>query len=73
MFIDVFTNHWGYASASYSEVRTRFGVKELKWIINPRLFLFAEIDNQIAGFRLAMPNYNQVFKKLNGNYLVLYF
>lgn len=66
MWVQIFSDHWGYALVSYEELKTRFGVKQLKWIINPKLFLVAEIDNEPIGFRWSLPNYNQIFKNLDG-------
>ena len=51
---------------SYEEMKNNFLFKQLKWIIKPELFLFAEICNKPIGFRWVLPNYNKVFKKLNG-------
>lgn len=66
MLIEEFSDHFGYNYASYDEVRRRFGIKQLRWIVDPDLFLVAEIDNQPIGFRWSLPDYNQVFKRLGG-------
>lgn len=64
--MDTFSDHWGYVPVSYDEVKTRFGVKQSRWFVDSRLFLFAEVDNQPIAFVWATPDYNQVFKKMNG-------
>lgn len=71
MFMQEFSDHWGYTSVPYEEVKSRFGIKQLRWIVDPDLFLVAEVDNQPIGFRWSLPDYNQVFKKLNGKLGVL--
>jgi len=63
---EVFKEHWGYAPASFEEIRNRFGIKELPWIMKPRLFLVAEVDGTPIGFRWSMPDYNVVIQKLKG-------
>jgi predicted GNAT family acetyltransferase len=64
--IGEFSDNWGYSSVPIKEVKDRFGVKQLKWIADPRLFLIAEVDNELAGFRWALPDYNLIFKDLEG-------
>ncbi|MCK4365180.1 MAG: GNAT family N-acetyltransferase [Thermoplasmatales archaeon] len=66
LLIEEFSDHWGYSSVPREEVKTRFGLKELKWIVDPALFLIAEIDNEPIGFRWSLPDYNLLFKDLNG-------
>lgn len=66
MMMDTFSEHWGYVPISDDEVKTRFGVKNLKWVVDSRLFLVAEIDNQPIAFQWSTPDYSQVFKKMNG-------
>ena len=63
---ETFSAHWGYIPASDEEVRTRFGVKQARWFVDSGLFLVAEIDNQPIAFKWSTPDYNQVFKQLNG-------
>jgi len=47
-------------------VKSRFGVKQLRWFVDSRLFLIAEVDNQPIAFIWSTPDYNQAFKKMNG-------
>lgn len=67
MMLDTFSEHWGYAPVSYEEVKTRFGVKQARWLVDSNLFLVAEMDDQPIGFIWSTPDYNQVFKKMDGN------
>ena len=66
MFMDVFSNHWGYTPVSFNEIRNRFGIKELRWIVDPKIFLVAEKDGKPIGFRWTFPDYNILFKEFNG-------
>ena len=63
---DLFSEHWGYVPVSYDEVKMRFGIKQSRWSVDSRLFLIAEVDNRPVAFIWATPDYNQVFKKMNG-------
>jgi len=66
MLITEFAEHWGFTPVSLKELHSRHGIKQLKWIVVPKLFLIAEIEKTPVGFRWAMPNYNQLFKEFNG-------
>ena len=61
-----FQDHWGYTSISNKEVKSRFGIKQLRWIVDPSLFFVAEKNNQPIGFRWSLPDYNILFKEFNG-------
>jgi GNAT superfamily N-acetyltransferase len=41
-------------------------VKQLRWIANPNLCLIAEMNGEPVGFALALPDYNQVLRRMNG-------
>lgn len=66
MFLTVFADHWGYTPVSIDEVKNRFGIKELRWIVDPSLFLVAEFDGKPIGFRWTLPDYNILIKNLKG-------
>jgi len=66
LFLNTFKGHWGYVPVSDDEVRSRFGVKQLQWVVDKKLFLVAELDKSPIAYLLATPDYNQVFKNLNG-------
>ena len=66
LFMNEFHDHWGYTSIPYEEVKSRFGIKQLRWIVDPKLFLVAEKDNKPIGFRWSLPDYNLFFKKFGG-------
>jgi hypothetical protein len=66
MLMQEFADHWGYTSISEKEVKERFGLKQLRWIVDPKLFFIAEHQNQPIGFRWSLPDYNLLFKDMNG-------
>jgi GNAT superfamily N-acetyltransferase len=68
MLMEEFSDHYGYTSVSNEEVVTRFGIRELRWVVDPGLFLVAEVDGKPIGFRWSLPDYNQIFKKLKGKF-----
>jgi len=66
LLMNEFKDHWGYTSISNEEVKSRFGIKQLRWIVDPPLFLVAEKNNKPIGFRWSLPDYNVLFKDYNG-------
>ena len=67
LMMDVFSHHWGYIQVPKEEVRNRFGIKQLRFIVDTGLFLVAEKDGKPVGFKWAFPDYNQVFRSLQGH------
>lgn len=66
LMMETFSHHWGYVDVSEAEVRTRFGVKQARWIVDSGLFMVAERDSKPIAFKWTTPDYNQVFIKLKG-------
>ena len=56
--------NWGFVPMTEREFR--FLARGLKPIIQKRFATFAEIDGQVAGFALCLPDFNQVVKKMRG-------
>jgi hypothetical protein len=72
MMMKIFSFHWGYVDVSEEEVKSRFGVKQIRWIADPGLFLVAEDPKgEPIAFKWTTPDYNQAVKKLNGKLGVL--
>lgn len=65
-FLETFSEHWGYVPASPEEVKTRFGVKQLRWIVDPRLFVIAESKGEPIAYIWATPDFNHLFQKMKG-------
>jgi len=66
MLLEIFSDHYGYTPSSYEEMKKTYDMKQLRWIINPKIFLFAEIDGKPVGFRFSLPDLNLIFQKLDG-------
>ena len=66
LFLETFSEHWGFIPAKREEVKMRFGVKHLRWIVDSKLFLIAEYKGSPVAYIWSTPDYNQVFQKLNG-------
>jgi len=66
LFLETFADHWGYVPVSNGEVRSRFGVKQLRWFVDSRLFLVAEFKGSPIAYLWSTPDYNQIFQKMYG-------
>ncbi len=66
LFLDTFNGHWGYVPVSKEEVRVRFGMKQLRWYVDSKLFLVAEQNGSPIAYLWSTPDYNQVFNKMKG-------
>jgi len=66
LFLETFKDHWGYVPVSAEEVKSRFGVKQLRWIVDSNLFLVAEINGEPVAYLWSTPDYNLILKTMNG-------
>jgi hypothetical protein len=57
-------HNWGFVPMTDSEVD--FMARSLRPIIDPSLCVFAELAGESIGFAIALPDYNQAFKYVNG-------
>lgn len=56
--------NWG--SIQMSEEEFKFVAASLKPLVDEDIVYFAEVNGEPVGFSLSMPDWNQIFKKLNG-------
>lgn len=56
--------NWGFVPMTDPEIDVM--AKELKPLVEPSLLLFGEIEDKIVGFALVLPDYNFIFKQMNG-------
>lgn len=56
--------NWGFVPMTEEEIDAV--AADFKAIVEPSIVLFGEIDGKVVGFSLVMPDYNFVFKKMNG-------
>ncbi len=63
IYNDAWEKNWGFVPMEPHEFEHM--AKDMKAIIDPELVLIAEVRGQPAGFALALPDVNQVFKKVS--------
>jgi hypothetical protein len=56
--------NWGFVPLTEAEIDSI--AAEMKALLEPSLTLFVEKGEETIGFTLTMPDYNQLFKKMNG-------
>ncbi|MEJ2312194.1 MAG: hypothetical protein P8Y10_00585 [Gemmatimonadales bacterium] len=65
LYNSAWERNWGFVPMTDAEIDHM--AKELKPVVDPRLTLIAEdAENRPVGFALALPDFNQVLKHLNG-------
>ncbi len=64
LFTQAFSNNW--SSTPRTEEEFLEEAKDLKMIVDPDIFPIAEYEGEMVGFFMGLPDYNQVFKHLNG-------
>ncbi len=56
--------NWGFVPMTKAEVDGL--ARQLRWVGNPNLCLIAEIKGEAVGFALALPDYNQALRYIDG-------
>ncbi|HEX9652665.1 MAG TPA: N-acetyltransferase, partial [bacterium] len=67
IYNDAWQDNWGFVPMTAAEL-AHMG-KDLRQIIDPDIVHFAEVNREIAGFSLALPDYNEILKDINGRLL----
>lgn len=57
-------DNWGHVPITEAEIQDT--AKQLKMIVKPELTCMIEVNGQVAGFSIAIPNMNRVLKVLHG-------
>lgn len=65
VYNEAWQDNWGHLPMTEAELT--YMAKQLKPVVDPSLVVFAEIDGEIAGFGLALPDLNVALKRMNGN------
>jgi hypothetical protein len=62
VYNDAFAHHWGFVPMTPEDIR--YFADDIRLIMDPELVLFAEYNDEPAGFLLALPNINEVLIKI---------
>jgi len=68
IYNDAFVDHWGFVPIPKDEFLLL--AKDMKSIIDPRLVLILEYNNEPIGFLLTLPNANELFIKIRNGRLL---
>ncbi|MEX1062739.1 MAG: GNAT family N-acetyltransferase [Balneolaceae bacterium] len=64
IFNEAWQRNWGFIPLTQGELDVL--AKDLKTIVNTKFAHIAEIDGEPVAFSVALPDYNQVFRKMDG-------
>lgn len=64
IYVSAWERNWGFTPISEEEIA--FLAKQLKPAVVPELCVIAEVEGEEVGFGLALPDYNQALRKLDG-------
>ncbi len=64
LYNDAWSENWGFVPATEAEAERM--AHDLRLIIDPQIVPFVEIDGEVAGVALALPNLNEAIHDLNG-------
>lgn len=64
VYNSAWTRNWGFVPLTDAEID--FLAKQLKPIVDPDLCLMAEVDGEVVGFALSLPDFNRALKRVNG-------
>ena len=64
VFNEAWKNNWGFVP--FTEAEAKHMASEMRPIIDPRLTLIAEIDNEPIAFVICVPDINVILQRLDG-------
>lgn len=64
IYNDAWAENWGFVPMTDPEIAHM--AKELKPLVDPALLIFTFVEGEIAGFFLAVPDYNLVLHRMGG-------
>lgn len=67
VYNEAWQDNWGHLPMTEAELS--YMAKQLKPVVDPSLVVFAEVDGELAGFALALPDLNVPLKKMKGRLL----
>ena len=65
VYNEAWQKNWGHIPMTESELD--YMAKQLKPVVDPKLVVFAEVNGELAGFGLALPDFNVALKRMNGS------
>lgn len=65
VYNEAWERNWGHIPMTEAELM--YMAKQLKPVVDPSLVVFAEVDGELAGFALALPDFNVALKRMNGS------
>jgi GNAT superfamily N-acetyltransferase len=67
LYNEAWERNWGFVR--YTEAEFDHLASDLKHVVDPELIQFVELDGQVAGVAMCLPDVNQVFKRIQGRLL----
>jgi len=64
VYREAWSDNWGFVPPTEAEMRQL--ARELRPVVDPGIVLFAEVRGELAGCVVALPDVNQVLKRMNG-------
>lgn len=64
IYNSAWNKNWGFVPMTDEEIESM--AKRLRPLVIPEILQIGELDGKPAGFLMAVPDYNQVLKKING-------
>jgi GNAT superfamily N-acetyltransferase len=65
VYNEAWEKNWGHIPMTEAELD--YMAKQLKPVVEPKLVVFAEVDGELAGFGLALPDFNVALKHMKGS------
>ena len=65
IYNEAWQDNWGHIPMTQAELD--YMAKQLKPVVEPTLVVFAEVKGELAGFGLALPDFNVALKHMNGS------
>lgn len=71
IFKEIYNQAWevNWGHVPFTEAEIDLMAKEMKPVIQPELALFGEVDGEVMGMALALPDFNFIIKQMNGKIL----
>ncbi|MEO8194634.1 MAG: GNAT family N-acetyltransferase [Gemmatimonadales bacterium] len=67
VYNEAWEDNWGHIPMTEAELT--YMAKQLKPVVDANLVVFAEVDGELAGFGLGLPDFNVALRKMNGRLL----